>query len=1158
MIYITLNKTINSPGDQFPIVVNEYPQLNTDEWDITNVTSTNGTTIINDIDGSTFKLKPRNLKNSNDIINVMMHNDTAVTKRNRDYTLRFNLNITCNYYLPFKLTNTSSMSQVVHIDCSDVYYYVGNENAHPSRSSFTRTDYSSGSTIIVNVPAGKTIFLFSELQKINHKIEFCYWNDEEWRFGGNIMGMLLNNKFEVDDALSEFLGGQRSITTSPELPETNLRTGCYKGLFMSSTKIKTPPSILPSTNVPTKAYKSMFYDCVSLETAPVISARSVGNEGMAEMFYNCAKLVNAPDLSNVDSISDAAFQSMFESCDELLHSFDVSTGITTLPVSSFYKTFNGCKKLTDCPDFSHVTTALDNSMYWMFGGCTALTTPPDLSSLAHVGGNACRYMFRECTSLTTPPDLSNVVDASGGAFGHMFLNCTSLTTAPDISGIVDAAGAVFSSMFQGCTSLTTAPDITGVKSLGLSSCQNMFKGCSRLFNFSGLPDVSDIPTHAYAGMFEGCTSLSTPPDMSHITSADSESMLGMFKNCVQLSTPPNLSNITGARGLAFESMFQGCTSLRTPPDISNVEFTNYANYDPSLKSMFEGCTSLTSTPVLSGTTAVNFENMFKGCTSLIDSSILLSITNFNSDSSFKSMFEGCTSLVTPSAINVTEFKRYSTDGGFEYMFKDCTSLTSIPDMTAIKPLSRSTKNVFKGMFQGCMSLRRVENLPALGLTTIQTVSTGVVPNTDGWFLEMFKNCSNLNEVHNRMTAVSLNDNCKNIFYNWLDGVSPTGTYYYNVNLLGMSYYTGTQAEKEEQIKADYNVPSEWTMVPEVFDYDDTLEFAPGYPAIIDGSLGIVDVGIFVGDGWNNSYIPCPRSVTVTCKDSSNNTVFNNTYTITGYYTSTPYIVRINPIVDVNETKVTVTVVATFGSKTTKPIIYEIQRNTEERFEWSSGYPEPINNSLSSVNLGYYIGDGYNGGDRILKIKFTDPHGVVMYTDSNINISGSYTETPYINNIRPNIYADTNELIIDSSVTFMKDGVPVSSIMSPKTVTVPAPTFDYTVTNGTDHGKYTGRRSGYTSTMVTVHVNLNIANGCSTGNRKLVVKVVPTSSPGTVLLSRTFDNITGNVFEQDVVQTITNTSNMYDVNIVSTVSYYGTYGNLLDTEETTVNSQLIIN
>jgi len=1132
MIYITLNKTINSPSDQFPIVVNEYPQLNTDEWDITNVTSTNGTTIINDIDGSTFTLKYKNLKNSNDIINVMMHNDTAVTKRDRDYTLRFNLNITCNYYLPFKLTNTSSMLQVVHISCSDVYYYVGNENAQPSRSSFTRTDYSSGSTIIVSVPAGKTIFLFSELQKINHKIEFDFWNDEEWRFGGNIMGMLLNNKFEVDDALSEFLAAQRTFTTSPELPETNLRTGCYKGLFMSSTKIKTPPSILPATNVPTKAYKSMFYDCVSLETAPVISAISVGNEGMAEMFYNCAKLVNAPDLSNVDSISDAAFQSMFESCDELLHSFDVSTGITTLPESVFKNTFGNCKKLVDCPDFSHITT---------------------------VGNNACRYMFEHCISLSTPPDLSNVVTIGVGSFTGMFANCTSLSTSPDLSNISAIPGSACASMFEGCTSLISTPDMSGVTSIGLSCCKYMFKGCSSLVNVAGFIDSSVLPVASCMSMFEGCSSLVTPPDMSNITYADSESVKGMFKDCVRLSTPPNLSNITVARGLAFESMFQGCTSLRTLPDISNVEFTNYANHYPSLKSMFEGCTSLTSTPVLNVTTAGNYENMFKGCTSLTDSSILLSITNFNSDSSFKSMFEGCTSLVTPSAINVTEFQRYDTDGGFEYMFKDCTSLTSIPDMTNIKPLSRSTKNVFKGMFQGCTSLIRVENLPNLGLGTIQTNVTGVVPNTDGWFMEMFKNCSNLNEVHNRMTAVSLHDNCKNIFYNWLDGVSPTGTYYYNVTLLGMSYYTGTQAEKEEQIKADYNVPSEWTMVPEAFDYDDTLEFASGYPAIIDGSLGIIDVGIFVGEGWYQyeQYIPCPRSVTVTCKDSSNNTVYNNTYTITGHYTSTPYIVRINPIVDVNETKVTVNVVATFGSKPTKPIIYEIQRNTEERFEWASGYPEPINNSLSSVNLGYYIGDGYNGGDRTLKVKFTDPHGVVMYTDSNIHISGSYTETPYIKNIKPNIYADTNELIIDSSVTFMKDGASVSSIMSPKTVTVPAPTFDYTVTQGTDHGKYTGRRSGYTNTMVTVHVNLNLADGCSTGRKKLVVKVIPTSSPGTVLISRTFDNITGNVFEQDIVQTITNTNNMYDVNIVSTVSYYGTYGNLLDTEETTVNSQLVI-
>lgn len=1133
---IRLHKTINDPSDQFPIVVNEYPQINTDVWGITSVTSSDGAVTATDIDGSTFTLIPKDIKNFSTLVSIFMHNDTAVTKKDRDYTLNFALDVSCNYYLGFTATNTSSSTQCVEIVSGhDIYYYVGNAWITPLRSSFTEADRLG--SVIVDVPAGKKITMFSEKQKIvdgGCYLIFDKLGYEKWSFGGNIMGMLLNNRFEVDNALGYLFSNTDTITVAPELPETNLRKGCYRYMFNECSKLTTPPS-LPATYVPELAYEYMFKDCVALATVPVISAKSVGINGMLGMFYNCDSLVNSPDLSGVETISPHAFDSMFENCGNLVHAFDVSTCITEIPNHVFYETFRGCGKLTDTPDLSNITKVGDNS----FDGT-----------------------FYNCTSLTTPPDLSHVVDASSYSFRYMFRKCTSLTTPPDLSGIVNAPMFVFMYMLAGCTSLATAPDLTGIKTVNLGSCAGMFAGCTSLTNFRGLPDSSVASACAYEYMFDGCSSLTTTPDMSHITSADSSAMEGMFRNCTGLTTPPDLSNITVAGGAAFESMFQGCTSLTTPPDISNAELILDIKY-PSLKSMFEGCISLTSTPVLSEVSlAPNFERMFYGCTSLVDASILSTITDVNTHSSFKSMFEGCTSLVNPPDMSgITEFSRAASNTVkecFAYMFSGCTSLTSIPDMRTIKPIEGHTgdeKNLFTRMFQNCTSLTCVDTLPILGIGDLPSTITNT---SDGWFNYMFSGCSNLNEVHNPMYTTPRLNNSKNLFYNWLDGVSPTGTYYYNVTLLGMSYYTGTQAEKEEQIKADYNVPSEWTMVPEAFNYDDTLEFAPGYPAIIDGSLGIIDVGLFVGEGWYEyeQYIPCPREVTVTCKDSNNNIVFNNTYTITGHYTSNPYIVRINPIVDVNETKVTVTAVATFGSKQTEPITYEIQRNPEEMFKWASGYPEPINNNLSSVNLGYYIGDGYDG-DRILKIKFTDPHGEVMYVDNNIYIYGSYTETPYINNIRPNIFADTNELIIDSSVTFMKDGVPVSSILSPKTVTVPAPTFDYTVTQGTDHGKYTGRRNGYTSTTVTVHVNLNIAEGCSTGNRKLVVKVISTNSPGTVILSRIFDNITGNVFEQDIVQSITNSNNMFDVNIVSTVSYYGTYGNLLDSEETTVNSQLVM-
>lgn len=63
-----------------------------------------------------------------------------------------------------------------------------------------------------------------------------------------------------------------------------------------------------------------------------------------------------------------------------------------------------------------------------------------------------------------------------------------------------------------------------------------------------------------------------------------------------------------------------------------------------------------------------------------------------------------------------------------------------------------------------------------------------------------------------------------------------------------------------------------------------------------------------------------------------------------------------------------------------------------------------------------------------------------------------------------------------------------------------------------------------------------------------------TDPNTHYINQTFD-VSGDVFEQDISTTLTNTNKMEDVKITSTVRYYGTHGNLLDIEIIIVYSHL---
>jgi hypothetical protein len=113
------------------------------------------------------------------------------------------------------------------------------------------------------------------------------------------------------------------------------------------------------------------------------------------------------------------------------------------------------------------------------------------------------------------------------------------------------------------------------------------------------------------------------------------------------------------------------------------------------------------------------------------------------------------------------------------MFYGCTSLTTAQ---SILPATKLVNNCYQYMFYGCTSLTTAPELPAAKLAA----SYG----------HMFQGCSNLNYIKCLATDIP----STNYITNWVDGVSPTGTF---VKASGISWSTGTSG-----------IPSGWTVIEE--------------------------------------------------------------------------------------------------------------------------------------------------------------------------------------------------------------------------------------------------------------------------------------------------------------------------------------------------------
>ena len=252
----------------------------------------------------------------------------------------------------------------------------------------------------------------------------------------------------------------------------------------------------------------------------------------------------------------------------------------------------------------------------------------------------------------------------------------------------------------------------------------------------------------YQDMFNGCTSLTTAPELPATTLAGSCYSF-MFSGCTALTTAPVLPATTLASS-CYLGMFRGCTALTTAPVLPATTLASSCYLG-----MFRGCTALTTAPVLPATTLAQgcYQDMFNGCTSLTTAPELPATTLAGSCYSF--MFSGCTALTTAPVLPATTL----AGSCYSFMFSGCTALTTAPEL----PATTLADYCYQTMFYGCTSLTTAPELPAITLA-------------NSCYESMFGNCTNLNYIKAMFTTTP---NTNYNTYNWVSGVSSTGTFVKN-------------------------------------------------------------------------------------------------------------------------------------------------------------------------------------------------------------------------------------------------------------------------------------------------------------------------------------------------------------------------------------------
>ena len=189
--------------------------------------------------------------------------------------------------------------------------------------------------------------------------------------------------------------------------------------------------------------------------------------------------------------------------------------------------------------------------------------------------------------------------------------------------------------------------------------------------------------------------------------------------------------------------------------------------------LFANCDGLMSTPVLPAKSLAPgcYLAMFAGCTNLTEAPALPAMEL--AAGCYSSMFNGCMGLTEAPELPAMKL----VPNCYSNMFTYCTSLTETPAL----PATELAMMCYYCMFSGCTSLMKAPALPATELAS-------------RCYYRMFYGCTNLNYVKSLFT----DEPSEEATYNWLSGVSSTGTFV-------------KSKDATWDVRGDDGIPEGWTV-----------------------------------------------------------------------------------------------------------------------------------------------------------------------------------------------------------------------------------------------------------------------------------------------------------------------------------------------------------
>lgn len=404
-------------------------------------------------------------------------------------------------------------------------------------------------------------------------------------------------------------------------------------------------------------------------------------------------------------------------------------------------------------DATALTDMADYALHRTFHNNPYLTDASELSlPWDRLNSNCFRSMFTGCSSLIAPPKLPATVLASY-CYADMFSDCINMEYSPILSAptLVDSC---YYLMFGNCQNLKHiemyASDITAsycldgwvgnysIQSMGDAGGSITFEvGVAEEGVFYKYPNT-DIPLNSYNGI---------PTNWNVIELAEPLEELNKKYLWIELEEDGEITGLSNFNKYSYDGLdWVTCTS---PLSIEGnrrayIKTSAYSSTDQTIGFSVKGKVGgdLSSFDTLEN----GFNGLFENNTNLTDASELIFPWDTLVDDCFKEMFRGCTSLIAPPKLPATTLANYC----YYNMFRECTSLTTAPELPATVLMG----SCYYGMFYGC---------------------------------------SNLNYIKMLATDISA-DYCLN---NWVNGVSPTGTF--------------VKAENAVLPTGNNGIPSGWTV-----------------------------------------------------------------------------------------------------------------------------------------------------------------------------------------------------------------------------------------------------------------------------------------------------------------------------------------------------------